>query len=131
MSEAGAAVRSLVFESGKASPEMTHDLKVLGGGKMQDGIKRLASFFMEEGKERGYLQGERAGVIKGVAGTLFVGSLIAGGCWIAERCRINKIIKEHEKEGMKIIRIMEQKASGESEIIESEEVEEVQKEEQV
>lgn len=129
MSEAGAAVRSLVFESGKASPEMTHDLKVLGGGKMQDGIKRLASFFMEEGRERGYLQGERAGTIKGVAGTLFVGSLIAGGCWIAERCRINKIIKEHEKEGMKIIRVMEQKASEEPEIIEAKEREEVQKEE--
>ena len=129
MSEAGAAVRSLVFESGKASPEMTHDLKVLGGGKMQDGIKRLASFFMEEGRERGYLQGERAGSIKGVAGTLFVGSLIAGGCWIAERCRINKIIKEHEKEGMKIIRVMEQKASEEPEIIEAKEGEEVQKEE--
>ncbi|MGN0289712.1 MAG: hypothetical protein ACI4DQ_08865 [Lachnospiraceae bacterium] len=123
MSEAGAAVRSLVFESGKASPEMTHDLKVLGGGKMQDGIKRLASFFMEEGRERGYLQGERTGTIKGVAGTLFVGSLIAGGCWIAERCRINKIIKEHEKEGMKIIRVMEQKASEEPEIIEAKEVE--------
>ena len=129
MSEAGAAVRSLVFESGKASPEMTHDLKVLGGGKMQDGIKRLASFFMEEGRERGYLQGERAGTIKGVAGTLFVGSLIAGGCWIAERCRINKIIKEHEKERMKIIRVMEQKASEEPEIIEAKEGEEVQKEE--
>ena len=129
MSEAGAAVRSLVFESGKASPEMTHDLKVLGGGKMQDGIKRLASFFMEEGRERGYLQGEKAGTIKGVAGTLFVGSLIAGGCWIAERCRINKIIKEHEKEGMKIIRVMEQKASEEPEIIEAKEGEEVQKEE--
>jgi len=129
MSEAGEAVRSLVFESGKTGPEMTHDLKVLGGGKMQDGIKRLASFFMEEGRERGYLQGERVGTIKGVAGTLFVGSLIAGGCWIAERCRINKIIKEHEKEGMKIIRVMEQKASEESEIIEAKEVEEVQKEE--
>ena len=129
MSEAGAAVRSLVFESGKAGPEMTHDLKVLGGGKMQDGIKRLASFFMEEGRERGYLQGERAGTIKGVAGTLFVGSLIARGCWIAEWCRINKIIKEHEKEGMKIIRVMEQKASEEPEIIEAKEGEEVQKEE--
>lgn len=123
MSEAGAAVRSLVFESGKASPEMTHDLKVLGGGKMQDGIKRLASFFMEEGRERGYLQGERTGTIKGVAGTLFVGSLIAGGCWIAERHRTKKIIKEHEKEGMKIIRVMEQKASEEPEIIEAKEVE--------
>ena len=129
MSEAGAAVRSLVFESDKASPEMTHDLKVLGGGKMQDGIKRLASFFMEEGRECGYLQGERAGIIKGAAGTLFVGSLIAGGCWIAERCRINQIIKEHEKEGMKIIRVMEQKASEEPEIIEAKEGEEVQKEE--
>lgn len=131
MSEAGAAVRSLVFESGKASPEMTHDLKVLGGGKMQDGIKRLASFFMEEGRERGYLQGERAGTIKGVAGTLFVGSLIAGGCWIAERCRLNKIIKEHEKEGMKIIRVMEQETSEKSEIIEAEEAEQVKKEKEV
>lgn len=129
MSEAGAAVRSLVYESGKASPEMTHDLKELGDGKMQDGIKRLAAFFMEEGRERGYMQGERAGTIRGVAGTLFVGSLIAGGCWIAERYRINKVIKVHEKEGMKIIRVMEQKASEEPEIIEAKEVEEVQKEE--
>lgn len=122
MSEAGAAVRSLVFESGKASAEMTHDLKVLGGGKMQDGVKRLASFFMEEGRQRGYLQGERAGTIKGVAGTLFVGSVIAGGYWLAERCRINKIIKEHEKEGMKIIRVMEQETAEEPEIIKTEEV---------
>lgn len=131
MSEAGATVRSLVFESGKASSEMTHDLKVLGGGKMQDGVKRLASFFMEEGRQRGYLQGERAGIIKGVAGTLFVGSVIAGGYWIAERCRINKIIKEHEKEGMKIIRVMKQETSEKPEIIEAEEVEQVKKEEEV
>ena len=80
-------------------------------------------------RECGYLQGERAGIIKGAAGTLFVGSLIAGGCWIAERCRINKIIKEHEKEGMKIIRVMEQKASEEPEIIEAKEGEQQQKEE--
>lgn len=129
MSEAGDAVRSLVFESGKAGPEMTHDLKVLGDGKMQVGIKRLAAFFMEEGQELGYLQGERAGTIKGVAGTLFVGSLIVGGCWIAERCRNNKIIKKHEKEGMKIIRVMNQRVSEEPEIIEAKEVEELQKEE--
>lgn len=126
MSETGAAVRSLVFESGKASPEMTHNLKVLGGGNMQDGIKRLASFFMEDGRERGYMQGERAGAIKGVAGTLFVGSLIAGGYWIAERCRINKIVKAHEKEGMKIIRVMESETPEVSEIKESENVDKVQ-----
>ena len=129
MSETGVAVRNLVFESGKASPEMTHDLKVLGGGKMQDGIKRLASFFMEEGRERGYLQGERTGTIKGVAGTLVVGSLIVGGCWIVERCRINKRIKEHEKEGREIIRVMEQKAPEEPENIEAKEVEYIPKEE--
>ena len=131
MSEVGAAVRSLVFENGKSSSEMTHDFKVLGDGKMQDGIKRLALFFMEEGRQRGYLQGERAGTIKGVAGTLFVGSVIAGGCWIAERCRINKIIKEHEKEGMKIIRVMEQETSEKSEIIEAGKVEQVKKEKEV
>ena len=128
MSEAGAAVRSLVFENGKAGPEMTHDLKVLGGGDMQKGLKRLAAFFMEEGRLSGYKLGERNGTIKGVAGTLLAGSLIAGGCWITERCRINKIIKEHEKEGMKIIRVVEPEAP---EIIESEEVEQVKKEEQV
>lgn len=38
MSEVGAAVRSLVFENGKSSSEMTHDFKVLGDGKMQDGL---------------------------------------------------------------------------------------------
>lgn len=119
MTETGVIVRSLVFESGKASQQMTHDLKVLGGGKMQDGIKYLASFFMEEGRERGYLQGEKVGTIKGVAGTLFAGSLLAGGCWIVEQYKINKIIKDHEKEGMKIIRAMGQKASEEPEIIEA------------
>lgn len=131
MSEVGAKVKSFVFENGKSSSEMTHDFKVLGDGKMQDGVKRLALFFMEEGRQRGYLQGERAGTIKGVAGTLFVGSVIAGGCWIAERCRINKLIKEHEKEGMKVIRVMEQEISGKSESIEVEEVEHVKKEEEV
>lgn len=124
MCEVGEVVRSLVFESGKASAEMTHDLKVLGDGKMQEGIKRLALFFMEEGRERGYWQGERVGTIKGIAGTLFVGSLIAGGCWIAEQYRNSKTIKEHEKEGMKIIRVMEQETSEEPvEVIESEEPE--------
>lgn len=131
MSEVGAKVKSFVFENGKSSSEMTHDFKVLGDGKMQDGVKRLALFFMEEGRQRGYLQGERAGTIKGVAGTLFVGSVIAGGCWIAERCRINKLIKEHEKEGMKVIRVMEQEILGKSESIEVEEVEHVKKEEEV
>ncbi len=106
MTETGNAVKSLIFESGKTSPEMTHDLKVLGKGNMQNGIKQLASFFLDEGRQSGYHLGERNGVIKGVAGTLFIGSLIAGGYYIVDRYRISKIIKKHEKEGKKILHVM-------------------------
>lgn len=126
MTEVGGAVNSLVFESGKASPEMTHSLKVLGSGDMQTGIKRLAAFFMEEGRERGYICGEKNGIFKGIAGTLFVGSLVAGGYYIAEQYKMKKLIKAHVSEGKKIIHVLKKE---EPEIIESEEVEQAQKEE--
>lgn len=79
MSETGMQVRNLVVENGKSSSEITHDLKVLGEGNMQKGIKKLAILCLEEGAQRGYKIGEINGIIEGTVGTLLlVGSLLLG-----------------------------------------------------
>lgn len=109
MSEVGNTIKSLIFGKDQAGPDMTHGLKVLGDGDMQNGIKRVAAFFWEEGTQNGYRRGERSGVIKGSAGTFVIGSLVVGGIYVIDKYKEHKAKKAHEEEGRKILSALQQK----------------------
>lgn len=60
-------ITDLITASGQTGPQMTHALKVLGNGDMQQGLIRIAKFFHAEGKS--YIKlGRLQGVVGGAAG---------------------------------------------------------------
>ncbi len=111
-------LKSLVLEQGMSSSEITHTFKIGGGGNMQDGIKQFANLFFKEG----YKLGEKNGIIKGTAGTLFLVSLVLGGYYITEKYKSNKEIKKHEKESIKILDIMKSETPTEADMEENQEL---------
>lgn len=61
-------IANLITTSGQTGPQMTHALKVLGNGDMQQGLVRIAKFFLAEGKS--YIKvGRLQGGVGGAAGT--------------------------------------------------------------
>lgn len=75
-------IANLVTTSGQTGPQMSHALKVLGNGDMQQGLIRIAKFFLAEGKS--YIKvGRLQGVVGGAAcvGLIFlIDKLIKDGC---------------------------------------------------
>lgn len=71
----------LINNSGQTGPQMTHALKVLGNGDMQQGLIRIAKYFLSEGKS--YIKvGRLQGVVGGAAGvgiTFLIAKLIKDG----------------------------------------------------
>lgn len=66
-------IEDLITASGQTGPQMTHVLKVLGDGDMQEGLIRIANYFYAEGKNYikvGRLQGVVAGATS--AGLIFL-----------------------------------------------------------
>ncbi|AHM57666.1 hypothetical protein EAL2_808p01610 (plasmid) [Peptoclostridium acidaminophilum DSM 3953] len=60
-------IADLITASGQTGPQMTHALKVLGNGDMQQGLIRIANYFQAEGKS--YIKvGRLQGVVVGAAG---------------------------------------------------------------
>lgn len=110
MSEVGNTIQSLIFGTGLAGPEMTHSLKVYGDGNMQKGIRKVATFFLQEGMQRGYRYGERSGIIKGSVGTVAIGTLMVGGFLIVDKVKRKKADKVHEEEGKKFLNALQQTA---------------------
>ena len=108
MSEVGDTIKSLLFDDRQAGADMTHRLKVLGNGSMQDGMKRLATFFIKEGRMAGFKEGEKSGIVKGSLGTLAIGSAIAGTWYLVEQ---HKQKKKHEEDGGKILNTLRQEES--------------------
>ena len=74
-------IADLITASGQTGPQMTHALKVLGNGDMQQGLIRIAKFFLAEGKS--YINiGRLQGVVGGAAvvGLIFlIAKLIKDG----------------------------------------------------
>lgn len=61
-------IANLITTGGKTGPQMTHALKVLGNGDMQQGLIRIAKFFLAEGKSY-IVVGRLQGVVGGAVGT--------------------------------------------------------------
>ena len=116
------AVEELISTNGKAAPDMTHALKVMGDGDMQNGVKRFANYFLEEGKERGFVAGEKSGIMKGAVITVSILSLVHIGKNILDR---NATHKKHQIDGKIILEGLKQSVSEKKEDISEKQVEDV------
>lgn len=63
MTSTAIQISELINNSGQTGPQMTHALKVLGNGDMQQGLIRIANYFLAESKN--YI---KVGRLQGVAG---------------------------------------------------------------
>ncbi len=103
MIETGLQITELMTNNGMSAPEMTHALKILGNGSMQQGFIRMGAFFSEEIKEaswQGLTTGRIQGCLLGAAGTVLV-----GGVSLYIYNKVNKR-KKLEKEEHEILRVM-------------------------
>lgn len=104
MANTGMQIANLMMSNGKSAADMTHAVKVLGGGSMQRGFARIGEFFSAEvagATAKGLLRGRIQGGIVGVLGTAAVGGLI----WWFTRAKEAEIA--HEAEGQVILHTME------------------------
>ncbi len=93
-----------------SAPITTHALAELGNGSMQNGLKRIVSYFVAESASNlrlGRIQGGVAGII-GTAATVVTIAIIYQ----------HSQKKQIEKEGKKIISILQQSPSKDTKIIE-------------
>lgn len=87
-------IETLLQSRGKSASKMTEALKFIGNGKMEVGLNRIAEYFSREG--------EKAGIIKGVTGTLTIVAIFAGVAYLVkEAIEKNKNLKS---EGEALIR---------------------------
>ena len=81
-------IRNILFKSGRSASDMTHKLKVLGNGSMEEGLTRIGKYFSVEGN------------IKGVAGIVFGGVVVFAAT----------SIKQHREEGKKILEVLQEES---------------------
>ena len=98
-------IANLMSNNNLSAAEMTHALKILGNGNMQNGFNRIGCYFSKEIMEasaKGLTTGRIQGFVLGVSSTIIIGGV---STYI-----INKIQKEKEleKEGQEIHNAMQQ-----------------------
>jgi hypothetical protein len=62
VNEIAKQIFDLLQASGKSAAVIARALKSIGGGSMQDGVRRVADYFMTEGLKRGAIKGALGGV---------------------------------------------------------------------
>lgn len=112
MTDIEKAIVDLLMPDGKPSPKMTHAVKFIGDGSMQNGFARIADYFTKAGERSGFKKGAIGGSIGGfaVASIIFaIGVLIK-----------NKIDKDKalEAEGTAILKGLEEGMQAEKDEIE-------------
>ena len=99
-------ISDLIETTGKKAPDMTQALKNIGGD-MQTGIKRIGSYFHNEGMLEGYQVGkhvgEKSGFVKGSAITLVITALVGTGVYLYDKNKAKIALKAHEAEGKEIL----------------------------
>ena len=108
MTNTATQIANLMMNNGKTAADMTHAVKVLGNGSMQQGFARIGSYFTKEAAiaaAKGLAKGRIQGGVVGVIGTVAAGGIIA---YFVNK---NKQKADHEEEGRKILQGMEEKAS--------------------
>lgn len=92
MSNGANQILGLIADTGKTAAEMTNGLKNVGDGSMQDGLSRIATYFLDEG----FIRGKRIGIIQGA---VLVSLTAIGGITIMYI--LDK--KKHQQEGDAIV----------------------------
>ena len=88
-------VPELFGQAGRSAADMTHILKKVGNGNMQQGIRRISLNSYKEGVMNGKQIGTIRGSIVGSAATGVLLLIVQGIKWFKER---RKIAKEIERE---------------------------------
>lgn len=104
MSNEGKQIAELLKSSGKSAPEMTHALKFIGDGSMENGLKRIGIYFEQEVK-KGRLEGA-------VGGAAIMAVVIGLGVLVKRKIEEDK---KHKEEGEAILKGLEQGLSEYSE----------------
>lgn len=79
MNTKGKEIGELLNASGAAAPNITKQLKSIGGGNMLDGVRKIFNDALAEGKKTGLATGEKRGFAKGSMITLAALHLIPKG----------------------------------------------------
>ena len=104
MTNTAMQIANLMMSNGKNAADMTHAVKILGGGSMQRGFARIGEYFSAEvagAAAKGLVRGRIQGGIVGILGTAAVGGL---AWWLI---RDRQAMAAHEAEGRTILHTME------------------------
>ncbi len=105
MTSTATQIANLMMNNGKTAADMTHAVKVLGNGSMQQGFARIGAYFTKEAAiaaARGLTKRRIQGSVVGVLGSAAVGGIIA---YFVNK---NKKKADHEEEGRRILHVMEE-----------------------
>ena len=101
MSNTGNQIKQLLQSNGKSASEMTHALKFIGDGSMEDGLKRIGDYFEEEAKK-----GRVDSAIGGAIGAAVI-TMIFVGLGVLIKRKIDED-KKHKEEGEAILKGLEE-----------------------
>ena len=117
-----AEIYVLMETTGKSAPDITQALKNIGGD-MQTGVKKIASYFLEEGRYEGYQIGkqigERNGLLKGTIIGLAVPALFGTGYYLYDKYKAKIALLAHKADGNEILNGFKASTLAEAEVISS------------
>lgn len=88
-------IMDLVDAKNISASGMSHAAKLIGNGDMQQGFRKIASYY----KDLGYLEGNRNGWVKGSITTLIMGATIWGGVQLKRLYDDYKFRQRIERDG--------------------------------
>ena len=101
-----AEIYYLMETAGKSAPDITQALKNIGGD-MQTGVKKIATYFLDEGRYEGYQVGkqigEKSGLLKGTIIGLAIPVLLGVGCYLYDNHKVKAVLRAHEADGTEIL----------------------------
>lgn len=117
-----AEIYDLMETTGKSAPDITQALKNIGGD-MQTGVKKIATYFLDEGRYEGYQVGkqigEKSGLLKGTTIGLAIPVLFGTGYYLYDKHKVKAAQRAHEAAGKEILDGFKSAASTEVEIVSS------------
>lgn len=115
-----AEIYDLMETTGKSAPDIAQALKNIGGD-MQTGVKKIATYFLDEGRYEGYRVGkqigEKNGLLKGTIIGLAIPALLGAGYYLYDKHKVRAAMCVHEADGKEILDGFKAAASTEVEIV--------------
>lgn len=117
-----AEIYDLMETTGKSAPDITQALKNTGGD-MQTGVKKIAAYFLDEGRYEGYQVGkqigEKSGLLKGTIIGLAIPALLSAGYYLYDKHKVRTALYAHEASGKEILDGFKAATSTEVEVVSS------------